>query len=384
MASRRKKTVVGTSIGAGAIAAGAGAVAVTRRPDRPRPSEHPDASHPWGYVPDRVESAVATDGTVLHVEVDEPKGSTRTGRPTVVLAHGFVLDLTSWAHLRRTLVLEGYRVVTYDQRNHGLSGFGDHDHCTIEQLGRDLRAVIDAVAPEGPLVLVGHSMGGMTIMSFTGLYPEIVQDRVRAVALISTSAGGKGLVSVGMGKLLDGFVVRFGPGILRGLSSRRTVWQGVRRVGREAEKRAVQHYGFGRKADDETLEHFSDLIFGTPLETTAAFLPHLDDLDVRDALPGLAHTEVLVLGGSKDEITPPSHSDEIVELVPHSVHVVVPGAGHLLPMERPEVVATEVLALVERGLAPAAGRPGERTESGSVVRETGDAVDEDEPVERPA
>ena len=375
MASGRKKAVVGTSIGAGAIAAGAGAVAVARRGGKPA-AAHPEGTHPWGYTPDRVEAAVATDGTVLPVEIDEPKGSTRAGRPTVVLAHGFTLDLTAWAKLRARLVLEGYRVVCYDQRNHGLSGMGDHDHCTIEQLGRDLKAVLDAFAPEGPVVLVGHSMGGMTIMSLTGQYPDYVRERVQSVALVSTSAGGMGLVSVGFGKILDLFVVRFGPGLLRGLSARRTMWQGVRRVGREAEKAAVQRYGFGRKADDETLEHFSDIIFGTPLETTAAFLPHLDDLDVREALPGLAHTEVLVIGGSRDELTPPSHSDEIVERVPHSAHVVVPKAGHLLPMERPEVVADEVVELIERGIAAATRRARRKPTSETVVRDTGDAVEE--------
>ena len=375
MASRRTKTVVGTSLGAGAIAAGAGAVAVARRGAR-SDATHPDGSHPWGHTAERLEAAVASDGTVLHVEIDEPKGSTRKGRPTVVLAHGFTLDLTSWARLRARLILEGYRVVCYDQRNHGLSGVGDHDHCTIEQLGRDLKAVLDAFAPEGPVVLVGHSMGGMTIMSLTGLYPDYVRERVKAVALVSTSAGGMGLVSVGFGKILDLFVVRFGPGLLRGLSARRTLWQSVRRVGREAEKAAVQRYGFGRKADDETLEHFSDVIFGTPLDTTAAFLPHLDDLDVRDALPGLARTEVLVIGGSRDELTPPSHSDEIVELVPHSAHVVVPGAGPLLPMERPEVVADEVLELIRRGISGATRKADRASDADAVVRDTGDAVEE--------
>ena len=45
-------------------------------------------------------------------------------------------------------------------------------------------------APEGPVVLVGHSMGGMTVMSLAGQHPDVVRERVVAVALIATSAGG--------------------------------------------------------------------------------------------------------------------------------------------------------------------------------------------------
>ena len=45
------------------------------------------------------------------------------------------------------------------------------------------------MAPDGPLVLVGHSMGGMTIMALAEQRPELFADRVRGVALIGTSAG---------------------------------------------------------------------------------------------------------------------------------------------------------------------------------------------------
>ena len=50
---------------------------------------------PYGIRADETLTVVAEDGVNLHVEIDEPKGSTRAGRPTVVLAHGFTLDLTA-------------------------------------------------------------------------------------------------------------------------------------------------------------------------------------------------------------------------------------------------------------------------------------------------
>mgnify|MGYP002651575717 CR=1 FL=1 len=189
-----------------------------------------DRVHVFPFVADKVLAVPASDGLVLHVEIDEPTEPAE-GAPTLVLAHGFCLDASGWCFQRHALVAEGYRVVTYDQRGHGQSGIGERDRSTIDQLGRDLRTVIDAAAPEGPLVLVGHSMGGMTIMSLAGHYPDLVRSRVRGVALVSTSAGGTGLVRLGLGKVLDLAVVRLGPGVLTNLARRAEVWTGMRRVG---------------------------------------------------------------------------------------------------------------------------------------------------------
>ena len=132
---------------------------------------------PYGIRADETLTVVAEDGVNLHVEIDEPEpGATDAARvdgevPTVVLSHVYTLDLTSWAFQRADLAAAGYRVVTYDQRGHGLSGESDRERCTIDQLGRDLRSVVDHVAPTGPLVLVGHSMGGMSVESFAGQFP---------------------------------------------------------------------------------------------------------------------------------------------------------------------------------------------------------------------
>ncbi|MHC3821651.1 alpha/beta hydrolase, partial [Streptomyces sp. DT9] len=92
--------------------------------------------------------------------------------------------------------------VHWDQRSHGRSERGRAQaqgvHVDIDQLGRDLKAVIDAAAPEGPLVLVGHSMGGMTMMALAAQYPALMRDRVVAGAFVGTSSGKLGAVSFGL------------------------------------------------------------------------------------------------------------------------------------------------------------------------------------------
>jgi len=114
-----------------------------------------------------------------------------------VFVHGYALNLDCW-HFQRASLRVDHRLVLYDQRSHGRSGRSRAEHCTIDQLGRDLKAVIDAAAPEGPLVLVGHSMGGMTIMEFADQYPALMRDRVAAVAFVGTSSGKLGEVSFGL------------------------------------------------------------------------------------------------------------------------------------------------------------------------------------------
>ena len=103
---------------------------------------------------------------------------------TVVFSHGYCLGQDSW-HFQRAALRGVVRTVYWDQRSHGRVRAGRGPGATgapvtIDQLGRDLKAVLDAAAPEGPLVLVGHSMGGMTMMALADQFPELIRDRVVA------------------------------------------------------------------------------------------------------------------------------------------------------------------------------------------------------------
>ena len=95
----------------------------------------------------------------------------------MVFVHGFCLNLDCW-HFQRAAYRGLVRTVYYDQRSHGRSGRSDREHADIDQLGRDLKQVIDQVAPDGPVVLVGHSMGGMSIVALAEQFPELIGDRV--------------------------------------------------------------------------------------------------------------------------------------------------------------------------------------------------------------
>jgi pimeloyl-ACP methyl ester carboxylesterase len=270
----------------------------------------------------------------LHVEVDEPEA----GAPplTVVLSHGYALNLDSW-HYQRLALRGRYRLVLWDQRGHGRSGTGPLGSSTIDQVGEDLAAVLDAVAPDGPLVLLGHSMGGMTVMSLAALRPELFADRVLAVALISTSAGGTGgfdLGLAGIGRL----GMRLAPAAARLLARQPNLVARTRRLGSDLEGLLVRRYSFASPVPPQLIAFAARMINQTRMEVISDFLPTFSKHDKRETLAVLHGREVLVMVGDSDLITPAEQSADIVRLLPESEHVVVTDAGHLLPLEHPDLV----------------------------------------------
>ena len=82
------------------------------------------------------------------------------------------------------------RMVFYDQRGHGKSGEAAPDTYTVAQLGQDLDTVLAVMAPRGPVILVGHSMGGMTVLSHARQFPQRYGTRIVGAAMISSAAEG--------------------------------------------------------------------------------------------------------------------------------------------------------------------------------------------------
>jgi pimeloyl-ACP methyl ester carboxylesterase len=256
--------------------------------------------------------------------------------------------MQSWVLQRRALKHSGFRVVTYDQRGHGRSGMPDLERCTIAQLGRDLSAVMDATCTAGPVVLVGHSMGGMTVMSYAGQHRELVRDRVLAVALVSTSPGGDEMTEFGLGATAGRVVGSFGPAVLARLSRHVGPFDALRRMGRGVQDAVVQRWAFDSPVSTELVHLVGDMIFGTSFDVMAAFLPDMDSLDIGEDLGALVGVETLVINGAGDLITPPSHSEEIVRRIPGAEHVVVEDAGHIIQLEHPQVVTQQLLMLIGR------------------------------------
>lgn len=381
----RRAGVAGAAIGV--IAAGAAAgVAVERltvgRGMRKRARLALDATGPYGSLRGLPGRATADDGTELYYEIDEvePGGGTPPGNATgprrrrlfgrkapapvtVVFSHGYCLSQDSW-HFQRAALRGLVRTVHWDQRSHGRSERGRAQaqgvHVGIDQLGRDLKAVIDAAAPEGPVVLVGHSMGGMTIMAFADQYPALMRDRVAAVAFVGTSSGKLGEVNFGLPVAGVNAVRRVLPGVLKALGSQAELVERGRRATADLFAGLIKRYSFGSRDVDPAVERFAErLIESTPIDVVAEFYPAFTEHDKSAALPLFLDVPVLILAGDKDLVTPSSHSEAIADRLPDAELVIVPDAGHLVMLEHPETV-TDRLAdlLVRAGAVPESSNVG--------------------------
>ncbi|URM92649.1 alpha/beta hydrolase [Streptomyces sp. MRC013] len=357
---RRRAGFAGAALGVVAASAAAG-VALERltvgRGVRREARLALDASAPYGTLRGTPGTAVADDGTVLHYETEDPGGAEAPGSPraTVVFSHGYCLSQDSW-HFQRAALRGVARAVYWDQRSHGRSRRGAGP-VSIDRLGRDLKAVVDAAAPEGPLVLVGHSMGGMTVMALVDQYPELVRDRVAGVAFVGTSAGRLAELTYGLPTAPAQAVRRALPGVLRALGARAELVERGRRATADLFAGLVRRYSFGAREVDPVLARFAErMIEATPIDVVAEFYPAFAEHDKADALTVLADADVpvLALAGERDVVTPRSHTEAIAALLPDAELVVVPDAGHLVMLEHPRTVTARLLGLLVRAgaLAP--------------------------------
>ncbi|MFE0153838.1 alpha/beta fold hydrolase [Nonomuraea sp. NPDC059007] len=279
------------------------------------------------------------DGAVIDVDVRE------SGTPAyaVVFAHGWVLNRDSWYYQREALPDEAM-LVGYDQRGHGVSTAGPAGPCSIERLAADLEAVIDAAVPPGlPVVLVGHSMGGMTIMGLAARRPELFGDRVVAVALISTSSG----------RLAEGLAGRTAPVLLNRLKARAALIDASPALLRAGTNWPVTRLAaFGPKARGHHVRFVNRMVAATPTEVMVGYFHAILAHDKLAALQALSRVETLVMVGERDRLTTPAHARRIAAALPDATLVVAPGAGHMLGLERPELVNAALKALIRRSLGP--------------------------------
>jgi pimeloyl-ACP methyl ester carboxylesterase len=345
---RRQAGFLGAVAGAVAVGAAAGLAAERYAVGRIRLAPDPDADQPFFRLPaDRVRRVVADDGVPLHVEEVGPERS----KVTVVFCHGYTQQLAVWHYQRLALAQAGVgKLVFWDQRSHGRSGRSSAAHATIDQLGRDLCAVIDACAPKGRVVLVGHSMGGMTIMALADQHPELFGTRVTGVALIGTSTGKLASVTFGLPAVFEGINGKVLPFLTRGMRGRPQLFEGGRRLGTDLAFVATRRAAFGGadEVSPSLVEFVEKMTADTPVDVIAEFYDTFMAHDKLKALDVLLGVETLVLIGSRDVITPVDHSRTIAAALPDAQLVVVEGAGHMVQLEKPDLVSQQLRALVRR------------------------------------
>ncbi|EGD54392.1 alpha/beta fold hydrolase [Gordonia neofelifaecis] len=274
-------------------------------------------------------SVVGTrDGTLLHVVAS---GDVDDSDEILVLIHGWTCNTGFWNpqfnHFGGTRPM-----VAYDQRGHGLSELGSTKP-SVEMLGQDLQAVLEAMIPEGKrAVLVGHSMGGMTIMSWAKQFGAGMEDRVSAIVLCSTAARG---VVQRQHLIPDDVPALARPGkrmLERLFTSSRLP------LPSNALTAKFSHYiTVGPVARQAHVDFTDEMVSACSPKARGAWGSAMYTLDVLAGLDKVTVPTAVVVGDA-DLLTPVEHAQEMAKALSsrgflHS-YTVYEGAGHMVPFER--------------------------------------------------
>jgi pimeloyl-ACP methyl ester carboxylesterase len=280
------------------------------------------------------------DGTEIAVEI---LGDNHPG-PTLVFVHGWTFSSRSW-HYQRMLA-ERHRLVLMDHRDHGESGSGPREHRTVEQVGRDLFAVLDATCAGRDVVLVGHSMGGMTIMALAAEHADLFGSRIRGVALLDTSAKRPEDHTFGLrGPLATVFLKQWSSSLALMVSDPEKA-ERARRSGSGVSVWLSGFLNLHRKSDKRLARFTEAMSAATKAQVVGDFWVDLDMHDKLKALETLADVPTLVIVGTTDRLTPVTDARVIAAAVPGSRLLELDRAGHCAMLERPEAVNAALLDLV--------------------------------------
>lgn len=285
---------------------------------------------------------VTSDGTRLRVVEDgDPNAPV-----TVVLVHGWTLTRHTWDRVVAQLpdaTGDRVRIVRFDLRGHGDSDPAPTGSATIARCADDLAELIASRVPEGPLVLAGHSMGGMTLMALAERHPRLVADRVVGVGLVATSSGDLVAPDLGLHPAVAS-AFHAGERRLRPVLARSR----GRRVSRNSAwlRPGLRWLLFGNRPTRSDVATSADWVADCHPPSMAGFRESLAEHERTEALAAFRTVPVVVLAGLADRLCALPHSRRIAAALPEAEFLVYAGAGHMLPMERPEEVADRLADVV--------------------------------------
>jgi pimeloyl-ACP methyl ester carboxylesterase len=216
------------------------------------------------------------------------------------------------------------------------------DGFTIDALGRDLADVVHAFTrPDLPVVVVGHSLGGMSVLA--SARDGRLLDRASGAVLADTGAGE---LTAGMFRglgVLEGLAGELGGRVLR---ARLPVPKRTTPIS----SRLVRSVSLSAWASPPSVALTEQLFLDSPVDTRANLGLTLTDLDLSDTLASWKVPSTVVVG-SHDRMTPRHHSERLVSELPEAELVVVDRAGHQSPLERPREVTAAIRDRIDRAVA---------------------------------
>lgn len=239
-----------------------------------------------------------------------------TGIP-LLLVHGYPLNRHIWdgtvAHLT------GARIILPDLRGFGEST-APEDDSDMRRYADDLLSVLDRLGIHR-VVAGGLSMGGYVVFQLLRQAP----DRIQGLVLVATRAGAD---------------------TATGKAARTRAMETARSGGAAAIARAMVPQLLAPETLEsrpETVQGLTTMIESAPVAGIVGALKAMRERpDSRDLLASHPELPALVLAGAADSLVPPEEAETLHRLLPRGSLRVIPGAGHLVPWERPEETARAI------------------------------------------
>jgi len=340
MSSTRKAIAAGLG---GAAALTAGWIAA-QRADQAAVEADPRARELFAPFGGERSVVRAADGTALWVRSFGPVDA-----PALIFVHGWTCAAEFWK-LQLAALQGERRLIAFDLRGHGQSERPRDRNYTIETFAQDLDSVMEACVPEGQrAMLIGHSLGAMTIVAWAGANPEKVDSRVASAVLLNTGVGdliSESLVVAGLPKRFAGFERLAGEAVLRARAPIPTFTGPIA-------SRVIRYAVMSPDSSPAQVAFCEQLVLSCPADVRSAVGGTLSELDLREALADL-RAPTLVIAGELDRLTPPIHAHQMAEHLPDVLDVIeIPRSGHMSPVEFPERVNHLLAELAGAPLAAA-------------------------------
>ncbi|WP_080794466.1 alpha/beta fold hydrolase [Corynebacterium pacaense] len=305
-----------------------------------------------GLVGVDFEGTVSSDGLEISTYVVGPDDA----EATVVFIHGFTLAAEVFYmqvdYLRTNF--PGVRSLLIDARGHGQTGPVAPALCTVEGTAHDVLAAIREHAPTGPLILVGHSLGGLTALNLIKNADHELASRISGLVLVATSI--ESLSAQGLPQVLASPIADRVRGTAEASPGDAAKF---REYASQFLAPTLATAVFHRPTNWKVIEFHAAMIHETPLETFVGFFDDLQEHDELDAAAALEDVDGFVIAGEKDNVTPLGQAERICELWPKAHLQIAADAGHMIPLEAPMILNNAIAALL-RGISRRRSAPRNR------------------------
>ncbi|MCS4535432.1 alpha/beta fold hydrolase [Corynebacterium sp. HS2168-gen11] len=258
---------------------------------------------------------------------------------TVVFVHGYTLAATVW-HFQIAALSDTIRCVAMDLRGHGNSAVTPVEECTVDGAADDVMAVLDDADLRGPIIFVGHSLGGMVVLNFLRRYPQF-RHNCAGVVLLATSA--RPFATEGVAKLLRTPVMEY---LQSAAVENLPTTEAIRDTIEESVMPLLASAAFGFKTEPTTYNLHLQLMRETSIEAILGFLEDLSTHDETDALRALQGIPGRILVGDNDVMAPQEQAEFIAQHWSTASLQVLPGAAHMLQLEQPQTVTLSIKEII--------------------------------------